>query len=104
MQMEHATKTIHTILREDFGLQDRTLVRSELLSARGAVRVSFEARCVGLTVEYDLELIEDFAARRDHVPLRHLPVACSAAGQWPSRLMVTCSNRRIPCRSKQTNG
>ena len=35
-------KTIHTVLREDFGRLDRNLVRSELLSERGVHGVSFE--------------------------------------------------------------
>jgi hypothetical protein len=52
-------KTIHTILREDFGLLDRNLVRSELLSERGVNEVSFEKMRNGLCIEYDPAVIDD---------------------------------------------
>jgi hypothetical protein len=52
-------KTIHTILREDFGRLDRNLVRSELLSERGVADVSFEAVRNGLTIAYDPAIIDD---------------------------------------------
>jgi hypothetical protein len=52
-------KTIHTILREDFGLLDRNLVRSELLTENGVAAVSFEAARNGLSIEYDPALIDD---------------------------------------------
>lgn len=51
-------KTIHTVLREDFGRLDRNLVRSELLSERGVHGVSFEATRNGLSIEYDPEIID----------------------------------------------
>ena len=52
-------KTIHTILREDFGLLDRNLVRSELLCERGVTQVSFETARNGLSIEYDPTIIND---------------------------------------------
>jgi hypothetical protein len=52
-------KTIHTILREDFGRLDRNLVRSELLSERGVKGVAFESVRNGLTIEYDPAIIDD---------------------------------------------
>jgi hypothetical protein len=52
-------KTIHTILREDFGRLDRNLVRSELLSERGVKGVSFESLRNSLTIDYDPALIDD---------------------------------------------
>ena len=51
-------KTIHTVLREDFGRLDRNLVRSELLSENGVTAVSFEAARNGLSIEYDPEIID----------------------------------------------
>jgi hypothetical protein len=52
-------KTIHTVLREDFGRLDRNLVRSELLSERGVTGVSFESARNGLSIEYDPAIIDD---------------------------------------------
>jgi hypothetical protein len=52
-------KTIHTILREDFGRLDRNLVRSELLSERGVKDVSFESLRNGITIEYDPAIVDD---------------------------------------------
>ncbi len=52
-------KTIHTILREDFGRLDRNLVRSELLSEHGVKDVSFESIRNGLSIEYDPAIIDD---------------------------------------------
>jgi hypothetical protein len=52
-------KTIHTILREDFGRLDRNLVRSELLSERGVKDVSFEKVRNGLCIEYDPAVVDD---------------------------------------------
>jgi hypothetical protein len=52
-------KTIHTILREDFGRLDRTLVRSELLSEKGVHDVMFEQSRNGLSIEYDPSIIDD---------------------------------------------
>src|SRR4029079_13760516 len=52
-------KTIHTILREDFGWLDRTLVRSELLSEKGVHGVTFERSRNGLLIEYDPSIIND---------------------------------------------
>jgi len=52
-------KTIHTVLREDFGRLDRTLVRSELLSEKGVRDVSFELSRNGLLIEYDPSIIDD---------------------------------------------
>jgi hypothetical protein len=52
-------KTIRTILREDFGRLDRTLVRSELLSEKGVHEVTFERSRNGLSIEYDPSIIDD---------------------------------------------
>jgi hypothetical protein len=52
-------KTIHTILREDFGWLDRNIVRSELLSEKGVQGVSFERSRNGLSIEYDPSIIDD---------------------------------------------
>jgi hypothetical protein len=51
-------KTIHTVLREDFGRLDRNLVRSELLSQNGVTGVSFESARNGLSIEYDPTIID----------------------------------------------
>jgi hypothetical protein len=51
-------KTIHTILKEDFGLLDRNLVRSGLLSERGVTAVSLETSRNGLLVEYDPAIVD----------------------------------------------
>jgi hypothetical protein len=52
-------KTIHTILREDFGRLDRNLVRSELLSELGVKDVSFETVRNSVSIEYDPSVIAD---------------------------------------------
>jgi hypothetical protein len=52
-------KTIHTILRDDFGRLDRNLVRSELLSELGVKDVSFETVRNSLSIEYDPSVIAD---------------------------------------------
>jgi hypothetical protein len=52
-------KTIHTILREDFGRLDRNLVRSELLCEPGVKSVSLETMRNGLTIEYDPSVVDD---------------------------------------------
>lgn len=51
-------KTIHTVLREDFGRLDRNLVRSELLSETGVLAVLFESTRNGLSIEYDPAVID----------------------------------------------
>ena len=51
-------KTIHTVLREDFGRLDRNIVRSELLSEKGVHDVSFELSRNGLSIEYDPSIID----------------------------------------------
>jgi hypothetical protein len=72
-------KTIHTVLREDFGRLDRNLVRSELLSERGVKDVSFEAVGNSLSIEYDpaviaeakvLEIMRRYGVFRDAAPPR----------------------------------
>jgi len=50
-------KIIHTVLRADFGLLDRNLVRSELLREPGVEKVSFEK--VALTIKYDPTKVDD---------------------------------------------
>lgn len=52
-------KTIHTVLREDFGRLDRNLVRSELLCEKGVCSVDFERNRNGLSIEYDPSIIDD---------------------------------------------
>ncbi|MEO8467839.1 MAG: hypothetical protein ABI640_21160 [Gammaproteobacteria bacterium] len=52
-------KTIHTILREDFGLLDRNFVRSELLSERGVNLVTFGALRNALSIEFDPAIIDN---------------------------------------------
>ena len=46
-------KTVHTILREDFGVLDANLIRTEILSATGVHNVAFEPACKGLAIDYD---------------------------------------------------
>ena len=53
-------KTIHTVLREDFGRLTNNLVRSELLSQRGVSTVSFEPTHNRLSIEYDPAIVDDF--------------------------------------------
>ncbi len=52
-------KTLHTVLREDFGELDRNIVRSELLSEKGVHDVRFERGRNGLLIEYDPSIIDD---------------------------------------------
>ncbi len=52
-------KTIHAVLRGDFGRLNRNLVRSELLSERGVKEVSFETVRNSLSIEYDASVIAD---------------------------------------------
>ena len=52
-------KTIHTVLREDFGRLDRNLVRSELLCEKGVHGVTFEGNRNALSIEYDPAIIDD---------------------------------------------
>ena len=52
-------KTIHTVVREDFGRLARNLMRSELLSEKGVHAVIYEANRNGLSIEYDPSLIDD---------------------------------------------
>ena len=51
-------KVVHTTLREDFGLLDPRLVRSELLSETGISSVSFEP-AHGLCIEYDPAILSE---------------------------------------------
>jgi hypothetical protein len=50
-------KTIHTILREDFGRLDRNLIRTELLAERGVRDVLYESARNRLCIEYDPEVL-----------------------------------------------
>ena len=52
-------KIVHTTLREDFGLLDANLVRSELLAEAGIAAVSLEPAKHGLFVEYDPAILTD---------------------------------------------
>lgn len=51
-------KVVHTTLREDFGLLDPRLVRSELLAEAGIASVSFEP-AHGLCIEYDPAILSE---------------------------------------------
>jgi hypothetical protein len=57
-------KTIHTVLREDFGRLTNNLVRSELLSQRGVSTVSFEPTNNRISIEYDSTIVDDFTLMR----------------------------------------
>lgn len=46
-------KIVNTTLREDFGLLDPALVRTELLAEAGISSVSFEPAKHSLSIEYD---------------------------------------------------
>lgn len=52
-------RTIHTILREDFGRLDRDFVRKELLLECGVHAVSLESARNELLIEYDPLVIDD---------------------------------------------
>jgi hypothetical protein len=52
-------KTIHTVLREDFGRLTQNLVRSELLSQRGVATVSLEPGRNSISIEYDPAVVDD---------------------------------------------
>jgi hypothetical protein len=46
-------KTIHTILREDFGELDPDVIRTEILAAEGVHAVALKPARHGLSIEYD---------------------------------------------------
>jgi hypothetical protein len=52
-------KILHTKLREDFGLLDRRLIRTELLAETGIHSVSYEPARNCLSIEYDPDLVND---------------------------------------------
>jgi hypothetical protein len=52
-------RTIHTILREDFGPLDRQLIRKELLAESGIRDVAFESARNALAIEYDPDVLND---------------------------------------------
>jgi hypothetical protein len=52
-------RTIHTILREDFGPLDRQLIRKELLAESGIEDVACESARNRLTIEYDPKVLND---------------------------------------------
>ena len=56
-QEEADVKTIHTVLREDFGPLDRNLVRKELLAEKGIGQVAYEHARNRLTIEYDPAIV-----------------------------------------------
>ena len=62
-------KTIHTVLREDFGRLDRNIVRSELLSEKGVHDVIFELSRNGLSIEYDPSIIDHTTVSYTHLTL-----------------------------------
>jgi len=62
-------KTIHTILREDFGQLDRHLVRTELLTEAGVCGVDYEPARNGLSIAYDPAVLT--AAKLADLMCRH---------------------------------
>ncbi len=52
-------KIVHTTLREDFGLLDPRLVRTELLAENGIHSVAFEPTKHGLSIEYDPTVLNE---------------------------------------------
>ena len=60
------------MLRADFGLLDRNLVRSELLCEPGVESVSFQK--VALTIEYDPTKVDDSRL----IEIMHRYGACTA--------------------------
>ena len=52
-------KTVHTILREDFGQLDRDLIRTELLDETGIRDVTYEPARNRLSIEYDPAILND---------------------------------------------
>jgi hypothetical protein len=46
-------KTIHTVLRQDFGELDAAVIRTELLATEGVHAVALEPERAGLAIEYD---------------------------------------------------
>jgi GNAT superfamily N-acetyltransferase len=92
-------KTIHTVLREDFGLQDRDVVRKRLLTEPGVHGVSFEESRNGLLIEYDPALIDDHRLTImmcRHGVLSWTPPAKVEANQW---IEVLADGRRVLVRA-----
>jgi hypothetical protein len=52
-------KTIHTILREDFGYLDTNLIKTELLAESGIDDVTYDPTRKRLSLEYDPALLDD---------------------------------------------
>ena len=52
-------KVIHTILREDFGRLDRSVVRAELLAEKGVYDVAYAPARNGLRIEYDPKILSN---------------------------------------------
>jgi hypothetical protein len=50
-------KTIHTILRQDFGVLDANLIRTQMLAAAGVHAVDLDPAHNGLAIEYDAEIL-----------------------------------------------
>lgn len=50
-------KTIHVILREDFGALDPNVVRTELLATAGVHNVAHKAARNELAIEYDPDVL-----------------------------------------------
>ena len=76
--MVGVVKIIHTVLRADFGLLDRNLVRSELLREPGVESVSFQK--VALTVEYDPTKVDDSTL----IEIMHRYGACTGPTRSPT--------------------
>jgi hypothetical protein len=49
--------TVHTVLRQDFGVLDPNVIRTELLAADGVIDVSLEPSRSGLAIEYDPKIL-----------------------------------------------
>ena len=52
-------KILHTELREDFGLLDRSLIKKELLAETGIQAVVDEPVRNGLSIQYDPTVLDD---------------------------------------------
>jgi hypothetical protein len=66
-------KSVHTILREDFGRLDKRSVRRELLKEPGIRSVSFEGHS-GVNVEYDPKMLDE----------EHLTYVLCRCGLYPT--------------------
>jgi hypothetical protein len=76
-------KTIHTILREDFGKLDRDFIRRELLAEKGIHSVDCEPARNRLRIEYDPAILS--ASRLADVMCRYGVYPAPQAPTGPAR-------------------